>query len=390
MSDLPDKARRAGRLARQLLKTSLNAAASGAHELGRRKGAVQEAVADGVGEAARVAARALGDTACGLSAAARALDQNAHGRGEQGGGLGARVLQGSGTALGRAATGLAGAQTLAAPLGAAVGGAFGAVVGTVGASLDAAALSEADFAAQAARIAAQAQRYAELRGGRAVPPRVVDGGGTEWLRPAFVDWLNGGQLPAGHCARFAAGALVVEDGAGLPAAALQARAEESLAHLEAALARHDDIAPAPVAELAAELLLRAIAEQAREGTLDAAAVEAVLASASGVAAAPAGAPASTWLTGRAGLAFLALASFADRSRPLEARSEDFGARTAEILLSAGASRLALAGAHLWWVGLLAGAGSQLLWGQGRGKRARLEALAALADSAERVLRRMTP
>ncbi len=402
MSELPDKARKAGFHARRLLKSALRAAGSGAHELAGRKDAVRAAVSEGVGEAARVAAQVLGGAANGLNSAARALDEGKDaqpeerpegeatalaGRGRE---LGARALQRSGAALEKAASGVAAARAAGAPLGAAAGGAFASVADTLGATLDAAALDAGDFAAVMQRIAANAARYAQLSGARAA---VVEAGGAPDQRARllalYVDWLNRGHLPGAFHARPAAEGFVVLDGAGAPNEALQRKAEESFAHVQAALARHPDIVPTDIETVAAELLLRAILEQGRAGGPDLQAVERALVGrgADGLSDAQ---PDGGWLTSSAGLAFLALATFSDRSRSLLERSEDFGARSAQILLASGASRLALAAGHVWWIGALAGAGSSLLWGRGRAKRARLDALEALADSTDRVIRRLEP
>ena len=401
MSELPEKARKAGFLARRLLKSALRTAGSGAHEMAARKDAVSSAVSEGVGEAARVAAQVLGSAANGLGSAARALDEGRRAQSEEdaaeqaatlagrGRELGARALQRSSAALDKAAGGVAAARAAGAPLGAAAGGAFASVAGTLGATLDAAALDDSDFATVMQGIAVNAARYAQLSAARAARADCEgSAGGPHAQLPAlYVDWLNRGRLPGAFHARLADGGFVVLDGSGAPNEALQRKAEESFAHLQAALVRHPDIVPTDIEELAAELLLRAILEQGRDDRPDLQAVERALAG-RGEDGLRDAQPDGGWLTSSAGLAFLALATFSDRSRSLLERSENFGARSAEILLASGAGRLALAAGHVWWIGALAGAGSSLVWGRGRAKRARLDALQALADSTDRVLRRL--
>ncbi|THF65462.1 hypothetical protein E6C76_07655 [Pseudothauera nasutitermitis] len=392
MSDLTDKARKAGFQARSLFKSALRAAGNGALALGEHKDDVRRVIGAGVDEAARSAADLLDGAGAGLSAAGRALGEGPRsaegGLGERARDLGAQALRRSGAVLGRAAGGVAAARAAGEPIGAAAAGAFATVVEQVGGALDAAALGGEDFAVLGARIAASAERYRALMGVRGCVPGPA--ARMETLPARYAEWLNRGHLPAGYAAVAAAGEAAgfrIEDGAGAGNAALQRKAEESLVHVRAALARHADLVSDDVDELTAELLMRAMLERAAGDGPDPRAVERALADLE-PADLRAEAPDGGWATSPAGLAFLALATFADRSRSLLERSERFGARGAEILLSAGASRLALAAGQAWWIGLLAGAGGSLLRGHGRAKRARHAALGALAEAAERVLHKL--
>lgn len=400
MSELPEKARRAGVLTRKAFKSVVQAASASLHEAAARKDRVGGAVSTAVEAATRATAQALSGAASGLDAAARTLAEgspppaadtapDAAPPREGGRHLGVRVLQHGSAVLSKAAAGLSTARAAAPPFGAAAAGAFASAAGALGATLDAVALDEADFAALMHTIANHAARYAQLKTAKVsvLEPTDAHRALRAQLPARFADWLNRGHLPPAFRAHWADGSFGVVDAQGTPHEALQRKAAESLAQLQAALAAYPDIVPVDIEDVAAELLMCAIVEQGRDDRPDLRAVERVLA-ARGLQGLQDTQPEGGWLTSSAGLAFLALVTFSDRSRSLIERSEDFGARSAEILLASGASRLALAAGHVWWIGTLAGAGTSLVWERGRAKRARFDALQALAEAMERVLRRL--
>jgi hypothetical protein len=201
----------------------------------------------------------------------------------------------------------------------------------------------------------------------------------------YVDWLNDGNLPANLTAELAKSAtqpawdIRIVDDAGRVVDALQAKATDSVAYVQKALAEHPHIDVVTTREVYHALTAQGLGEQVLNGQVADATLESLVSEAT-TAAADGGFDALGLPL--ASVAVVALLTFTDSALGWSERSQEFGHRASQATLAAGAGGAAMALTHTWVLALVAAAGSRWVWGKGQELRSRYERLSALVAATE--------
>jgi hypothetical protein len=251
---------------------------------------------------------------------------------------------------------------------------------------------ESAFAAAYPGLASSGESFAEAasRMSSAELPGLVAGVKGKLFELQLVDHLNSGVLPAGYTASLAESAtqpgwdLVVTDPSGALAEVLQAKATESAAYVQDALANYPSIDVFTTSEVFAQLSALGAAQSVRDSGISEAALESAVTSAAGAGA---GLDASDLLPSALGLAVISLSVFLDRSLTPEQRAAAIGERVGRAGVSTAAGKALMLATGTWWVGLIGGVATHWLASSGRAKRAQLEQLEDMLRTLERVERR---
>lgn len=225
-------------------------------------------------------------------------------------------------------------------------------------------------------------------------PGLVAGVKGKLFELQLVEYLNGGILPAGQTASIAESStqpgwdIRIMDANGGIVEVIQAKATESVDYVREALERYPGIDVTTTSEVYAQLAALGAAEGVRDSGISEAALEsAVLQASNGGDLLDA----SDLVPSAVGLAVIGLSVFMDRSMSHEQRAEAFGERTARASVATVAGQAVMLTTQMWWIGLVAGAGTGWLATKGRAKREQLESLRMVLTSLRSLERRqMTP
>jgi hypothetical protein len=194
----------------------------------------------------------------------------------------------------------------------------------------------------------------------------------------LVDHLNSDVLGDGYHASMAESAtqegwdIQVTGPDGATVDWIQAKATDSVDYVRQAIERYPDIDVTTTSEVYAELMARGMAEGVHNSGIAEAALDAAVQG--GIEAAHGHISGLDLLPGGIGLAAIGLTVFFDRTVPDAIKARKAGKQIGQAMIPMALGKAALVVSQLWWVGLVAGAGSSWLAGKGRVKRAQFDSL----------------